>query len=207
VKLQLLHWRSSAPARAEVFPYCATGAGLVAVKQPIQRLFSRWASLTVAFVAAALLAACGGGGGVAAVAAAPTASNVAISGTAQVGQLLTGTYTYADANNYPEGSSTFRWLRGGVAIIGATASTYTLVGADKGNTIKFEVTPVSTVAPTTGTPVASSPTAAVAGVGVAPTASSVAINDTAQVHREVRLGPVKPPHYPSNPQPPVPTRR
>jgi hypothetical protein len=192
VKLQLLHWRSSAPARAEVFPYCATGAGLVAVKQPIQRLFSRWASLTVAFVAAALLAACGGGGGVAAVAAAPTASNVAISGTAQVGQLLTGTYTYADANNYPEGSSTFRWLRGGVAIIGA---------------IKFEVTPVSTVAPTTGTPVASSPTAAVAGVGVAPTASSVAINDTAQVHREVRLGPVKPPHYPSNPQPPVPTRR
>jgi hypothetical protein len=25
--------------------------------------------------------------------------------------------------------------------------------------------------------------------------------------REVRRGPVKPPHYPSNPQPPVPTRR
>jgi len=26
-------------------------------------------------------------------------------------------------------------------------------------------------------------------------------------HGEVRPGPVKPPHYPSNPQPPVPTRR
>lgn len=25
--------------------------------------------------------------------------------------------------------------------------------------------------------------------------------------REIRLGPVKPQHYPSNPQPPVPTRR
>jgi len=181
------------------------------VKQSIQRLFSRWTSLTVACVATALLAACGGGGGggVAAVPAAPTASSVTISGTAQVGQLLTGTYTYADANNDPQRASTFRWLRGGAAITGATASTYTLVALDQGNTITFEVTPVSTVAPTTGTPVASSPTVAVAGVGVPaePTASSVAISGTAQVHREVRLGPVEPPHYPSNPQPPVPTRQ
>lgn len=29
----------------------------------------------------------------------------------------------------------------------------------------------------------------------------------AHPHREVRRGPVKPPHYPSNPQPPLPTRR
>ena len=95
--------------------------------------------------------------------AAPVASAVSISGTAQVGQLLTGTYTYADANGDPQGTLTFRWLRNGVAIGGATASTYTLVAADQGNTITFEVTPVSTVAPTTGTPVASSATAAVAG--------------------------------------------
>lgn len=74
---------------------------------------------------------------------------------AQVGQLLTGNYTYADANNDSQGTSTFRWLRNGVAIAGATARTYTLVGADQGNLITFEVTPVSTVAPTTGIPAAS----------------------------------------------------
>jgi hypothetical protein len=200
VKTHLSHWISSAPSRAEVLHHCATGAGLVAVNRPIERLLSRCASLTVALVAAALLAACGGGGGGgdaaaptassvavsgtgAAVAAAPTASSVAITGTAQVGQTLTGSYAYADANNDPQGASTFRWLRGGAAITGATASTYTLVALDQGNTITFEVTPVSTVAPTTGTPVASSPTVAVAGVGVpaAPTASSVAITGTAQV--------------------------
>lgn len=64
--------------------------------------------------------------------AAPTASAVSISGTAQVGQVLTGSYTYADANNDPQGT-----------------------------TITFEVTPVSTIAPTTGTPVVSGATATV----------------------------------------------
>jgi hypothetical protein len=97
---------------------------------------------------------------------APTASNVTISGTAQVGQLLTGSYSYADANNDPQGTSTLRWLRGGVAIAGATASSYTLVDADQGSAITFEVTPVSTVAPTTGTPVVSSPTASVAAASL-----------------------------------------
>ena len=43
----------------------------------------------------------------------PTASNVSISGTPQVGQVLTGSYTYADAEEDLEGASTFRWLRGG----------------------------------------------------------------------------------------------
>jgi hypothetical protein len=92
---------------------------------------------------------------------APTASAVSISGTAQVGQTLTGSYTYADVNGDPQGTSTFRWLRNGSAIAGATASTYTLVAADEGNTISFEVTPVATVAPTTGTAVVSSATATV----------------------------------------------
>ncbi|MBH2008724.1 MAG: hypothetical protein I8H71_03375, partial [Xanthomonadaceae bacterium] len=49
------------------------------------------------------------------VGAAPTASGVGISGTAQVGKLLTGIYSYADADNDPQGASTFRWLRNGVA--------------------------------------------------------------------------------------------
>lgn len=87
--------------------------------------------------------------------AAPTASSVAISGMPQVGQLLTGTYTYSDPNSDPQGASTFRWLRSGIAIPGATARTYTLVSADQANAITFEVTPVATVAPTTGTTVVS----------------------------------------------------
>jgi hypothetical protein len=92
---------------------------------------------------------------------APTASNVTITGTVQVGQQLTGSYTYADVEGNAQGVSTFRWLRNGVAIGGATASTYTLVNADYGNTITFEVTPVATVVPTNGPPVVSSATAAV----------------------------------------------
>ena len=115
-------------------------------------------------------------------ATAPSASAVSITGTAQVGETLTGHYTYADANNDPEGTSTFRWLRNGVAIAGATAGTYILVSADQGMTITFEVTPISTITPTTGTPVASSATASVAGVGTpaAPTASAVSISGQTQ---------------------------
>ncbi len=115
------------------------------------------------------------------VAVAPTASSVSISGTAQVGQILTGNYTYLDANGDTQGVSTFRWLRSGVAITGATATTYTLVSADQGSTITFEVTPVSTIAPTTGTPVVSAATAAVVAastVATVPVASNVSISGT-----------------------------
>jgi hypothetical protein len=46
----------------------------------------------------------------------PTASNVLIAGTPQVGRVLTGSYTYADAESDLEGTSTFRWLRNNVAM-------------------------------------------------------------------------------------------
>ena len=75
--------------------------------------------------------------------AAPTASNVLISGTAQVGQVLTGSFVYADAENDPAGASTFRWLRGDTPIAGATAPRYTLGAADRGALVSFEVTPVA----------------------------------------------------------------
>lgn len=109
----------------------------------------------------------------------PEASSVNITGTPTAGQTLTGHYTYSDPDGDPEGTSTFRWLRGGVAIGGATAITYVLVVADIGAVITFEVTPVSSVAPTTGTPVVSAGTAAVSGR--APTASSVSITGTPHV--------------------------
>ena len=94
----------------------------------------------------------------------PTASSVSISGTPTIGQVLTGSYTYAQADSVAQGVSTFRWLEsatsGGTysAIAGATNSTYTVVTADQGLYIKFEVTPVATVPPTTGSAVLSSAT-------------------------------------------------
>ena len=80
----------------------------------------------------------------------PTASGVFISGAPQVGQLLTGSYTYADAEGDLQGASTFRWLRDGTPIAGATAQNYTLVAADQGAMVSFEVTPVAQSGPSPG---------------------------------------------------------
>jgi uncharacterized repeat protein (TIGR01451 family) len=85
----------------------------------------------------------------------PTASNVLISGTPQVGQVLTGSYTYADAEGDLQGASIFRWLRDNVAIAGATARSYALVAADEGTLISFEITPVALSGPSPGLAVTS----------------------------------------------------
>ncbi|MBP9715189.1 MAG: fibronectin type III domain-containing protein [Candidatus Pacebacteria bacterium] len=103
-------------------------------------------------------------------ATAPTASAVSITGSASLGELITGTYTYNDVNGNSEGTSTFRWLRadsaGGVysAISGATSVNYTVVSADLTKYLKFEVTPVSNTSPTDGTPVLSSATSQVSEI-------------------------------------------
>ncbi len=83
---------------------------------------------------------------------APTASGVTITGTAEVGQQLTGNYTYGDVDGDEEGSSTYRWLRDGAPISGATAQTYTPVAADQGTLIVFEVTPVAVTGASPGAP-------------------------------------------------------
>ena len=87
--------------------------------------------------------------------AAPTASNVAITGTLALGETLTGVYTYADAEGDLEGVSTYRWLRDNVAIPGETGTTYTVVEADIEAALVFEVTPVALTGASTGTPVQS----------------------------------------------------
>ncbi len=88
----------------------------------------------------------------------PTATDVAINGTAQVGEQLRGTYTYGDADGDVEDTSPsgsrYRWLRAGTAIDGATTTSYTLVGEDQGASIVFEVTPVA-AGGDSGTPVQS----------------------------------------------------
>ena len=86
---------------------------------------------------------------------APIASGVGISGLLVVGELLNGLYTYIDADDDLEGTSTFRWLRDGVAIPGATLQSYRLVEADQGSNIIFEVTPAAVTGISPGRPVQS----------------------------------------------------
>jgi len=93
--------------------------------------------------------------------AAPVANNLSISPTAPgTNVVATGNYTYFDANNDPEGTSTFKWYTandaagaGAVAIAGATAKTFTVTSAQIGKFIGFGITPKALTGTTTGTEV------------------------------------------------------
>jgi len=70
---------------------------------------------------------------------APVISGVpTISGTAEVGQLLTASAASVTGN--PSPSRTWQWLRDGSSISGATSSTYTLVSADGGTDVSVRQT-------------------------------------------------------------------
>ena len=75
----------------------------------------------------------------------PATGAPTITGTAQVGQTLTaGTTAIMDANGLTSVSYTYQWIRVATDntetnIASATASTYTLVAADQGTTIKVTV--------------------------------------------------------------------
>jgi YVTN family beta-propeller protein len=105
----------------------------------------------------------------------PTATNVMITGSPYVGQILMGSYTYSDVDGDLQGTSTFLWLRDGAAISGATGSTYTVVVADSGHVITFEVTPVALTGVSPGSPVQSS---GVTILNSPPTATNVMITGT-----------------------------
>lgn len=82
--------------------------------------------------------------------AAPVAQGVTISGTAGTGEIVTGNYTYTDANGDLEGSSTYQWYHADdatgankVAIEGATQKQYTVTSDDSSKYLIFEVTPVA----------------------------------------------------------------
>jgi len=109
--------------------------------------------------------------------AAPVAGNVNITGTANVGNTLTGHYTYSDAESDPQGTSTFRWLSDGNAISGATSITYVIQSVDQAHSITFEVTPVASSGTSPGTPVASSGKT----VNSAPVANAVSITGSTAV--------------------------
>jgi probable HAF family extracellular repeat protein len=108
----------------------------------------------------------------------PQALSVSISGDPHVSQQLNGSYIYFDADGDPQGASTFRWLRDGAAINGATGTTYTVVAADVGHTLVFEVTPVAQSGSTLGNATQS---AGVVIQNAAPVASNVSISGTPKV--------------------------
>ncbi|UHQ18745.1 hypothetical protein LVB87_11170 [Lysobacter sp. KIS68-7] len=89
---------------------------------------------------------------------APTAAPE-ITGTLKTHQLLTGHANYHDAENDVPGAHQYKWYTATDAegtdrtpIPGATSDTFTLTGEEQGKYLVFEVTPVSTKAPTTGVP-------------------------------------------------------
>lgn len=121
---------------------------------------------------------------------APTATSVSISGTAQEGETLTGSYTYDDNEGDAEGATQYQWYRADngsglnrAAISGATGQTYDLVTADVGKFIQYGVTPVAATGTSPGTQGLSSYTAEVTAIGgnLAPVASAVTISGTAKV--------------------------
>jgi len=91
------------------------------------------------------------------------AQNVTISGSPKRLNTLTGTYTFYNADGYPEAASAYRWLRSSSAsgsfspIVGATNRTYVVTDDDVDQFLRFEVTPVSaSPLPNTGVPTLSS---------------------------------------------------
>ena len=120
--------------------------------------------------------------------AAPTATVQAITGTLQVGETLTGHYTYSDVNGDLEGISTYKWYRSDdssglnkATIAGVTSVTYVLQAADTGKYISFEVTPVASTGVAQGTATSSAWAGVIVPAEVAPTATVQAITGMLQV--------------------------
>ncbi|MEP1151296.1 MAG: BspA family leucine-rich repeat surface protein [Balneola sp.] len=121
----------------------------------------------------------------------PIADFVEITGTLEVGEILTGSYEYNDPSDIPEDGSTYQWYRlesefdPPVLIDGATSETYTLTPSDAGKLMVFEVTPSNGTE--TGMPTPSNPGGPVGasssggGGNTAPVASNVSFSGTLEV--------------------------
>ena len=115
----------------------------------------------------------------------PATGAPTITGTAQVGQTLTaGTTAIVDADGLTSVSYTYQWIRVATDntetnISGATASTYTLVAADQGTTVKVTVS--FTDDASNAETLTSAATAAVAAAPNTPATGAPTITGTAQV--------------------------
>ena len=66
---------------------------------------------------------------------------IGLSGNAQVGQSLTANTSWlVDPDGIPANAFSYQWLRGGVAISGATSSSYTILNGDSGQDLSVRVT-------------------------------------------------------------------
>jgi uncharacterized repeat protein (TIGR02543 family) len=119
--------------------------------------------------------------------AAPAANSVAIAGTAQVGQTLTGSYTYGDTESDAQDTSgsgtSYRFVRSTDSDVstagdnanaasgttGGTDKTYVLLAADLGKYLFYCVTPKASAGTTPGSESCSAATAAVAAAAAADT--------------------------------------
>jgi hypothetical protein len=88
----------------------------------------------------------------------PYASNITISNAPFTNVLINGNYNYVDANNDPEGGSTFKWYkaddalgRNQIVISGQTSKQITLNESYVGSYIGFSVTPIALTGNTTST--------------------------------------------------------
>lgn len=93
---------------------------------------------------------------------APIVSGLIILGLLEVGQTITGSYTYTDNENNPEGTSLYQWYSADdasgtnqVSISGATTLTYVIDTSDETKYLSFEVTPVTYTGTSPGTVVMS----------------------------------------------------
>ncbi|MGH1484598.1 MAG: S8 family serine peptidase [Cellvibrionaceae bacterium] len=104
---------------------------------------------------------------------APTVTEITIDdengGDIVDGEVLTGSYIFVDLDGDLESTTSFRWLRNGAPITGATGLTYTVSTDDYDQVITFEVTPRAASGIEVGVPVTSAGITA----GPSPTISSV----------------------------------
>ena len=115
----------------------------------------------------------------------PTASDIEITGLMNIGNTVTGTYTYNDLEGDQEGNTVFAWYRADdasgeeeIKIDGANEKDYTITIEDALKYIAFEVTPVAQTGTTQGTPARSQYEAV---VNAPPVATNVEISGTLSV--------------------------
>lgn len=90
----------------------------------------------------------------------PRAYDIQIKGEPKVGNIIYGDYYYEHPNKiFLEAQSTFRWIKNGVPT-SITTKAYEVTSTDVGKELIFEVTPKTTVEPTTGEPQRSAPVVA-----------------------------------------------
>jgi hypothetical protein len=115
----------------------------------------------------------------------PSATNVTIGGNYTIGSILTGNYTFSDAESNPDNATSFVWRSAddvmgtnAADILSATNQVLTLMVSEQNKYVQFCVTPGSSVGASPGLQKCSSWGGSV-GANQAPTASAVSITGTA----------------------------